>query len=625
MLRRDLSIRSKLLVVIAGTTVLALLVGFGVMAWYDVNTFREEMISQAVVVAQVVGSYTVTELAFSYSEEAEKTLAKLQAIPDLEHACLYDRWDQLFAGYRCESAEHPRPPFDSPAVLEQGDELLVVQPIVDRDESYGTLLLSISKRSLRHKVGQYLRVVVLLVVALIAFTTVAAFRLQAVISRPILALAEAARRVSQDGDYSTRVRKLATDEVGSLYDAWNEMLAQIGQRQLEQAKAEAALRRSEQRFRRISEQSTDAIYVMDAEDRLVYVNPTFEQLFGYPATEVTDESFESIQLVIEENRPRIASIRESWWLGGKAPTRYQFKGRSSTGKVFDVEANTAEIVWDNQPARLGMLRDISQHKQAERLLREQQQQLEQHATQLERYATELERSNHELDQFAYVVSHDLRAPLRAITNLSTWIEEDLGGMLKDETRRQMDLLRSRVHRMESLISGILEYSRVGRVRSTVEEVDVSTLIREVVGDLAAPPGFRFKTGADLPVVLTEKMRLAQVLSNLIGNAIKHHPRDDGEVEIRVEETADHYEFAVRDDGDGIAPEYHEKIFVMFQTLQPRDRFESTGMGLAIVKKIIEDLQGRLWIESEPGFGATFRFTWPKQVPARSSGTVEEVT
>jgi light-regulated signal transduction histidine kinase (bacteriophytochrome) len=230
----------------------------------------------------------------------------------------------------------------------------------------------------------------------------------------------------------------------------------------------------------------------------------------------------------------------------------------------------------------------------------------------------LEKRNSELDQFAYIVSHDLKAPLRAIANLSQWIEEDLEDQLTEDTRHQMDLMRSRVHRMEALINGLLQYSRVGRMRAEIEIVNVEELLTEAIDSLAPPPEVTVKVMPGMPTLMTERLPLEQVFANLISNGIKHNQRPNGQVVISVQDQQDFYEFAVADNGPGIAPEFHDKVFLIFQTLEARDKVENTGVGLAIVKKIIEDKGGTISLISELGQGATFRFTWPKQVIGRGA-------
>ena len=261
---------------------------------------------------------------------------------------------------------------------------------------------------------------------------------------------------------------------------------------------------------------------------------------------------------------------------------------------------------------IGSCVDISERKKAEEDLLARAEELARLSGILAQTNADLEKRNKELDQFAYIVSHDLKAPLRAIANLSTWIEEDIEDKLDLETRRNMDLLRGRVHRMEALINALLQYSRVGRVSKPPELVNVATLLANIIGSLAAPPTFTITIEPEMPTLFTGRLLLEQVFANLLSNCIKHHPRSEGNVTISVQNRETCYEFAVADDGNGIAPQYHEKVFVMFQTLEARDKVENTGVGLAIVKKIIEQQGGTIWLKSQLGQGATFYFTWPKQ-------------
>lgn len=222
---------------------------------------------------------------------------------------------------------------------------------------------------------------------------------------------------------------------------------------------------------------------------------------------------------------------------------------------------------------------------------------------------ELQSANEELGNFAYVASHDLKAPLRAIASLAQWICTDYADRFDDEGREQMRLLLGRVKRMDRLIDGILQYSRVGRVREKRTVVDLNQLVAETVDLLAPPPHIKVHV-ATLPTLTLERTRAQQLFQNLISNAIQYMDKAEGEVHVDCERATDHWHFRVRDNGPGIEARHWERIFLMFQSLVPRDHTESTGIGLSLVKKIVETHGGQVWVESTMHEGSTFHFTLP---------------
>lgn len=227
---------------------------------------------------------------------------------------------------------------------------------------------------------------------------------------------------------------------------------------------------------------------------------------------------------------------------------------------------------------------------------------------LDKNIRELETRNTELNKFAYVVSHDLKAPIRGIHNVITWIEEDLQHELSAELKKYLMIIPQRTRRMEALINGLLDYARIS-LTTPIEEVDVNSLVNEIAESII-PRSFTVEMDT-LPVLYTERLKLEQVFANLISNAVKYTEEQHGHIRITCRETGDCYEFAVIDNGKGIDPEYHGKIFEIFQTLRERDEKESTGVGLAIVKKIIDEHHETIRVESQAGHGAAFIFTWKK--------------
>lgn len=242
---------------------------------------------------------------------------------------------------------------------------------------------------------------------------------------------------------------------------------------------------------------------------------------------------------------------------------------------------------------------------------------------------QVEAANEELSDFAHVVSHDLKAPLRAIDSLAKWLASDYGDKFDDAGRDQLDLLLGRVKRMHDLIDGILEYSRAGRIREQVVEVNLAEVVPEVIDLLAPPPNIRVTVESPLPKVVIERTRIMQVFQNLLSNAIKYMDKPQGLIRIgcteekgkgeMANEAGWFWKFYVSDNGPGIEEKDRQRVFQLFQTLKPRDRADSTGVGLAVVKRAVEMYGGRVWIESQVGEGSSFYFTLPKAATAGKAG------
>jgi signal transduction histidine kinase len=256
----------------------------------------------------------------------------------------------------------------------------------------------------------------------------------------------------------------------------------------------------------------------------------------------------------------------------------------------------------------------ARNERTEKILKETQvlsKELQLRESQLKAQTAALQKSNDELDNFAYIASHDLKSPLRAIDNLSIWLREDCGDILPGESLEHLDKMQQRIKRMEGLLADLLEYSRIGRVEVTIEKVDTAQLLDDVVQLVSKPENFIINMSDSLPEITTQVSPLKQVFLNLLTNAIKYNDKDEVSIGVTSQVlNEDFVAFSVSDNGPGIDPKFHKRIFEMFQTLQSKDVVESSGMGLAIIKKVIEGQGGEISIKSALGEGSVFTFSWP---------------
>lgn len=411
---------------------------------------------------------------------------------------------------------------------------------------------------------------------------------------------------------------LVSAESGRIFTAADLRLAEDLARRAGIAIDNARLYSELHQFRMTLDQTHDCVFMFDPERlRFFYVNQGAIDQVGYSRAELLQMTPLDVKPEYTEQsfRAMIAPLMS----GERAQHSFETVHRHRDGHLIPVAIVLQYVAPGEGAGRfVAMVRDITEQRQAADALRASEQRSRQRGDELEQTARLLAERNRELDQFAYITSHDLKAPLRGIANLAQWIEEDLGADVPDEVRGHLDLLRGRVYRMEALIDGILAFSRIGRSREAVELVDVGQLLAEVIDLLAPDPAARIEVGPEMPIVRTARLPLQQVFSNLIGNALKHHGGGDVHIRISAEERGEYYAFAVADNGPGIAPQYHERIFGIFQTLASRDKVEGSGLGLALVKKIVEHQRGQVSLSSAEGQGAIFQFTWPRRAPDEGS-------
>jgi PAS domain S-box-containing protein len=338
----------------------------------------------------------------------------------------------------------------------------------------------------------------------------------------------------------------------------------------------------------------DMVSIHSKDYKLVRVNKAFADAFAMTPEELVGKT--CYELIHAAAEPPMACPHKQT-IDTKTPHIAEyFEPRLG----IHLEVSSSPVLDDNDEivGVVHVAKDITDRKHAE----EKQAQL----------LRELESVNQELTDFAYIISHDLKAPLRAIGTLTDWIVSDYADKFDDEGKENVALLLNRVQRMQNLIDGVLQYSRVGRVKEDMVVVDLNELLSEIIDILAPPANISVTVENELPAIECEKTRITQVFQNLLSNAIKYLDKPQGVITVGCSEENGFWKFGVTDNGPGIEEKHFERIFKIFQTLQARDDVESTGIGLTVVKKIVELYGGKVWLESKVGEGTTFFFTLPKQ-------------
>ena len=359
----------------------------------------------------------------------------------------------------------------------------------------------------------------------------------------------------------------------------------------------------EQRMAALVESAEDAILTKSLEGVVRSWNPSAERLLGYRADEMIGQPVTRLLPVDRQDEEAmiLSQVRR-----GQRVAHFETQRRKRDGSFLDVSL-TISPIRDRSGTIVGaskIMRDITLRKQSENELR--------------RSNAELERLNSDLDDFVYTASHDLRAPLNGVNSVVQWILDD-DSSLSAESRSRLLLIQGRIERMKRLLNDIRDYARTGRFgEASGPATTAAALVSDVAATCHAPPGFVILCDPSLEAAAVNRVPLEQIFHNLINNAIKHHDRIRGTVMVAVRSNGAMWRFSVTDDGPGIPAEYRETVFEMFKTLKPRDEVEGSGMGLALVRKIVGRMGGTCGIDSAGHRGSIVWFDWPREQPAGRS-------
>ena len=626
---RTHSIRYKLLLVVLATTLTALLVVAAAMVLYDARTYQRSWVGDLMTQADILGLTSNAALSFDDHKAAIENLAVLKLRPQISSAALYTARGALFASYSRDEASDPLiPKFPGTDGFQiHGEEIVVFKRIIDDKEIIGTVYLR-ARYELFERVRSYVSILATVMVFSLLVALLLSSWLNSVVTKPILAISDLTRKVMETRDFTLRASKTTEDEIGYLAEGFNDMLAEIGRREKvmedanqslahqveERLVAEKALRVSEQRNSTLIAAMTSVVWTTDAKGRFAgrqdswgaYTGQHYDEYAGLGwRTVIHGDDRVALELAFARGvvECKTFDVELRIWHAPSNVYRY-----ASLRIVPLLAADGVVGEW------IGTITDINDQRVAELELHRLNTELEVRVAQR---TSELQAANKEMETFSYSVSHDLRAPVRAIAGFSRMLSEDHAAQLGPEGLRKLDIVQSEAKRMGSLIDDLLTFSRLGRKPLEHVELDMEQMVRTLVDRAQAQhdgPTADVRIG-HLPHAHGDRSLLEQVWANLISNALKYSSkREHPVIEIAaISEENDHVYF-VRDNGAGFDSRYKAKLFGVFQRLHDSTEFTGTGVGLALVHRIVTRHGGRVWADGEPDKGATFYFTLPKGPP-----------
>ena len=645
----DLSIRRKLTAIVLVTCGVSILFACAMLAVYDVSAFRREIAVDLVSTAGITGSNTTAALSFGDAHAAHETLNSLAAQTHIVAAAVYAENGAVFARYaRSDAESQPVPARPGPdGIRFSFHDVVVSQPIRLNGERIGTIYLQSDLDQLYARAKSFFEILDIVILACLLAAYLLASRLQRLISGPILALAETAATVSVEKDYSIRATKSGNDEVGSLVDRFNEMLAQIQQRDTalqsahdqlevrvdertkelltqvaERKQAEQSLEERTQFLNSLIENSPIGIAAIDPNQLIQMCNPAFERLFHYSRQSLQGKRLSDL-VSSPEVREEVDSNRADLEKG--KGSHLVTRRRRADGTLIDVEAFSVPLFTDGKfNGALILYQDIAERKRAEEALL--------------RAKDAAEAASRAKSEFLANMSHEIRTPMNGIIGMT---ELALDTDLTAEQRDYLGMVKTSANSLLTVVNDILDFSKIEAGKLDLDPTDFP--FQHTVGETLKTLAFRahqkrlelaWRVAPDVPLYLKGDVgRLRQILVNLVGNSVKF--TEHGEIVVSVNKESEDAKsvflhFQVRDTGIGIARDKQQIVFDAFtqaDTSASR-KYGGTGLGLAITSRLVALMGGKLWLESEVGRGSTFHFTcrfgFADSIPQRESADPDAI-
>jgi PAS domain S-box-containing protein len=623
-------VKTKLKLVIISTCILTLILVYAGFFTYEHFSFKKILIDDLSTKAEIVAENSNAALTFDDSSDADRILKSLASQPNIISAAIYDSNGKIFATYTRpdEQTTFPAKPASSDNSIYGNKSIEVYKPITLDKAQVGTIYISEDLSAQQQRFWSYIEIAFFVLLGSLLIAYIVAAILAKNISTPITDLANTAQKITKEKDFTVRAAKYSNDETGQLADSFNQMLNQIQQRDeslrqtnkammeeiIERKRTQAVLLENEERKTAILQSALDAIISIDEKGNILEFNPSAERMFGYKKSVVMGK--EMAELIIPNNfRDKHRHGIQHYLNSGVGPVlgkRIEMTAMRSDGTEFPVELSITRVE-SEIPIFTGFIRDIAKEKELQAELKNHQEHLEELVA---KRTQQLENANKELETFSYSVSHDLRAPLRAIDGFAGFLIEDYKDKLDEEGKRYLNIVKKNSVQMGQLIDDLLAFSRMSRVGMNYTEIDMKEMASEIFNELACMEKDREieLQILDIPQCKGDPALIKQVWVNLISNAIKYSRlTKKAMIKIGGEDNGKESKYFIKDNGVGFDMKYADKLFGVFQRLHKPADFEGTGVGLALIKRIINRHGGSVGAEAKLDEGATFYFTIPKGV------------
>ena len=600
------SIQQKLMHVILLTCTVVLLLTCSALFINEFITFRKTSIRELSILGEIIGANSTAALTFDDSEAAGEILLALKAEPQIKVAGIYTKEGELFSRFPFDISKDELPvALGEDGFLFKESHLQGFVPILQNSKRLGTLYLNSDMSFMYQRFRLYGGITLIVIMVSLFLAFLLSRNLQRQISTPILALAGTAKAISDRQDYSVRAQKHDEDEIGLLTEAFNHMLTRIEEQT-------HALNESSVKLHAVVNSAMSAVIVLDAKGIITDWNKRAEDMFGWMRTEAIGKELAST--IIPENF-RAAHRRglEQYLRTGEGAAidkLHEFTALRREGSEFPIELSISVLRTGAEISFCGFITDITERKRAETEIKLFNQKL---SDRVAERTQELEVVNQELESFSYSVSHDLRAPLRSIHGYMNILAEEYENLFDEEAKRLIDIILKNGEKMGQLIDDLLAFSRLGRkalIKSLVSMDDIVQTLVEEQQSLVRHDSLSIRV-LPLPPAYGDHSTIQQIWVNLISNAIKYS-RHKEKIVIEIGSMkSDDVVYYVKDNGAGFDMDYYDKLFGVFQRLHSEVDFEGTGVGLAIVNRIVTKHGGKIWADAKVNEGATFFFSLGK--------------